>query len=428
MKKLFKAHLSQIKSYEEAGPMAKNLLLEKTKKSLEKLLSEKGNLSHTLQKMTYAACLINYANAELVIENECLTMNPELLVETLAGYYNQLECNRLQDLLKETVSINREFPDRNGLKILQIEFMRIINTPTKDNTVLLKQLLHTIDHWVPNGTTVEQKKQVDFLNALRRRFLIKPLEEAVGIESSQKIVDIHAASNDTNPSAFIPVLSNYKASSSKHLLQEFIKHASHAKQQTFEYKQELEAIVTMMIADIEKTQQDLLHMTNLHLDALNGALTKLNTQKEAYKNNDRLKKLVQLLDKLEKQIKSLASSDQEDIDQLREVAENTYNLLTSKGSVDNISFYDNYAKGLQQGKSSPGLSALGATMLVLSVTFIALGLAVMLSPLVAGVAAATTLAASITFFVTSSQKGLSKTTNDLVDFVEANPEAHQPSL
>lgn len=422
MKKIFNVHLSQTQRYEDAGPIARNILLEKTKESLKKHLTEKKHGPHALKTMTYAACFINYANALLTLESECLTMEPSLLIETAKGYYNQVESNQFCDILRECVSHDHEFPDFYGLKILQIEFIRIISAPQTNNTSLLEQLLHTINHWEPNGTAQAQQKQEAFLNSLRRRFLINTLDEALRIEKIQKMIKGHPSLNKTYPEPLLSNLKDYKSFSALQLLQEWANQSVQTTQLlSLDNNQKIEEIITIMIADIEKAQHEQSLMTSLRLKALNEELEKINTKKESYKNQDSLKPLVLLLDKFEKQIKSLASSDQEDIDQLREVAEQTYILLTSQGTPDDVSLYEDFAKSIQQGRASPGLSALGATMLVLSVTFIALGLAAMMSPLVAGIAAVTTIAASITFFATSSQQGLSKTTSNIADFVEAHP-------
>jgi len=83
--------------------------------------------------------------------------------------------------------------------------------------------------------------------------------------------------------------------------------------------------------------------------------------------------LIENMQKLHKQLIAIAASDEKQLKVLTLTAVNTRKLLDGDEDMS-PEYYNNFAKSIQQGKHSPAFNMLGAMMLVLSATLLALGL------------------------------------------------------
>lgn len=382
------------------------------------------------------------------------------LVDTAAKEYDAIDAQAFMETLKTCIRDDDEFSDTTGqgLPVLKAALLQSID-PGKSNSIVLREMLATTRTFEPNGDESAKAAQSNLLNKVRARLqiesfkltrfyanavnhilgLMKPKSSApLSNQYDQWVfeaLDAYFKQNHIAPSPLegslqthnseyltLPqALAKFESIPSPHLLGLLKGQRSFLKPYNNEpYPSALNTLTQGVESALQALRKETATQKAAFDTALKGVLE---LQQDVAFKDAKYKPLMDNLKKLHTQLACLAKSDQEDIKLLTLVATNTTSLLKQDSTISVDDYYTFVDDEIQQGKSSAGLAAIGAIMLILAAAAAVLCwvIAAPVMAIAAAAASVTFAASSFTFFALSPQKGLSKITNDIAEQVVVEP-------
>ncbi len=101
------------------------------------------------------------------IVDEHLEKQHSNLFETATSYYDSVDAPKVHQALRDSL---HEFPQTHGLNILRLAFLANLDDEALSNSALLKKMMGTLNTFVPNGDEKAQQSQRELLNQLRVNF------------------------------------------------------------------------------------------------------------------------------------------------------------------------------------------------------------------------------------------------------------------